>query len=166
MGTVQHSPGTEFSFVGIYKSYNRRLAALEAFVAQLNSGDADAVSTKETTTSTSHADLATVGPTCTVQVGLSGAVSVSSYAQGGPTAPGAGGASCFTWIEWTGPTSSFVLAAAMTDDGSNANLVPFGRTQLISGLTPEGVYTFKLQYSVSAGNTASFQDRNLYVQPI
>jgi hypothetical protein len=166
MGSVQHAPGTEFSFVSVFKDYKRRLAALEAFVAQLNSGAADDVSTKETTTSTTAADLATVGPTCTVQVGLSGAVSISSYAQGGPTAPGAGGASAFTWIYYTGPTSGTVLAAAMTDDGSNANLVPLGRTQLISGLTPEGTYTFKLQYSVSAGNTASFQDRNLYVQPI
>lgn len=127
---------------------------------ELSTGAAYAnVVNDQTTTSSTYADLATVGPSVTVNIGVNGTALVCI------------GAGIYT-------TSTTKLAAvsisgattrAATDTNSlrkddAAFTVKMGLTYIETGLNP-GSTTFKLQYRTTAG-TANFFDRTITVVPL
>lgn len=118
------------------------------------------ITTAETTTSGAAADLATVGPFVqNVTVGVSGAVIVSLSAR----ISNSGANYSETAVEVSGATTRAVQGSeAITLNG--ANVMRFGRTYVIDGLTP-GLNHFKMKYYVSAG-TGTFGDRYLVITPI
>lgn len=121
------------------------------------------VATAQGTTSTTYTDLATTGPSVTVNVPASGEVVVqvsATLTTGGTTQMGSMG---------------FVLSGANTLAASDANAAALrGATGVVNGritsgmchltgLTP-GTTTFKAVYKAS-GNTQTFTDRNIIVDP-
>lgn len=126
------------------------------------------VATVQTTTSTSYTDLATAGPAVTVTIGNSGRAIVfigaailsdaaspsvcnMSYAVSGATTIAAADSRAITVDTSSGPGGTGVAAS------------PSGFF-LVSGLTP-GTNTFTLKYRTSSGDTATFANRNILVQP-
>lgn len=119
------------------------------------------VATDQSTTSTSFTDLATVGPTVTVDTGTTVMV---FYATGCYNS----GANNLMEMSYA-VSGSTTIAAASTNaaliDGIVANNIPrISSFQLVSGLT-EGANTFTAKYRTSAG-TANFFNRELVVIPI
>lgn len=118
------------------------------------------VSTTETTTSTSPADLTTVGPTVTVEVGPSGRLLVAVSAQ----ARTSGAADyAYACVDVSGPTA---VAAGIAKSVRAAGTLFFGGsfTQVLTGLTP-GSYTVRAKYAVSAG-TGTFANREINAVPL
>ena len=118
------------------------------------------VTTFETTTSTSYADLATPGPEVTVTIGPSGRV----FLQGG----------AFAYVSDTNLTADIGLSvdgaaaipvAALENNfgGSGGTSPAFGR--LIENLTP-GEHTFRLRYLSSSGVQVGFEARWLVALPL
>jgi hypothetical protein len=119
------------------------------------------IQTSESTTSTSNADLATVGPTVTVTTGPNAVVfwgcqlenatatqqSLMDFAVSGASTRAA---SDTTALRYQSPNASNHIRAAMCD--------------LITGLTG-GSNTFKAKYWCSGG-TATFSRRRLSVMPL
>lgn len=119
------------------------------------------IATDESTTSTSFADLATVGPVVTVDTGTTALVFYST---------GVYNSGANNLMEMSYDVSgSTTVAASSTNaalvDGITANNIPrIGSFNLQSGLTP-GSNTFTAKYRTSAG-TANFFNRELVVIPI
>lgn len=123
------------------------------------------VATSQTTSSTSYADLATVGPSVTLTVPQSGEVTVEYSAW---TNHSAAGQSIFLSFAMSG---SNTLAA---NDANSAQIRQMaispgtlvgtvGRKIHLKGLTP-GTTTFTLKYKTTAAN-ATFADRHIIVEP-
>jgi hypothetical protein len=122
------------------------------------------VLTSQTTTSTTYTDLATVGPTVTLDVGANGLALVSVF--GHLQNSTASGESAFIGIALSGANT---VAAndnrALRYQPWTANAFgQFGATFLFGGLTP-GSTTFTLKYRTTAG-TATFVNRRLSVVPL
>jgi hypothetical protein len=123
----------------------------------------DKVDTQETTTSTTPANLATVGPTVTVTTGTKAIV-----IQGGRIGPNTNGATASVKMSWA---ISGATTRAASDDwaaggvGMGVNGVLYtSRWYLATALTA-GSNTFQAKYSVSSG-TGTFQFRSLHVLPL
>jgi len=121
--------------------------------------NAGLVVTSQTTTSTTYADLATVGPTATIEHGTSVEVTI--------------GAQILNSTNTISALMSFAISGAntraATDDVavgiSNNTLIWGSRTVLLTGLTP-GVSTFTAKYRVNGGSTLTAQDRRIHAKAI
>jgi hypothetical protein len=120
------------------------------------------ITTSETTTSTSYADLATVGPVITTTTGTSAMVFISSRMSNAA----AGAPSCTYMVSG----ASTIAAAAsqgmvLAVDGIAAGQsVNYTKVHFINSLTP-GSNTFTMQYASSA-STSTFSYRQLCVIPL
>jgi hypothetical protein len=119
------------------------------------------VGTGETTTSTSYTDLATVGPTVTLNTGTR-AIVLFGCAMDNNTANESG----FMGFEVSGASSLPASDTSATNyDGLAANSrVRMGRPYTISSLTA-GSNTFTAKYKVTGG-TGTFLTRQLAVFPL
>lgn len=119
------------------------------------------VPTDQSTTSTSFTDLATVGPTVSVDTGTTALVFYSSGVYNS-------GSNNLMEISYDVSGSSTIAASstnAAIMDGVTANNIPrISSFNVQTGLT-EGTNTFTLKYRTSAG-TANFFSRELVVIPI
>lgn len=120
------------------------------------------INTADTTTSTSFADMASVGPSVTLTTGVKALIVVSAeinnntISQAGRVAVDISGATTLA------PGNNDVLRQ------ETSGTAEFQRCSLVylqSGLTP-GVNTFKLMYSTVGSSTASFNFRNILVLPM
>lgn len=127
-----------------------------------------AVATSQTTTSTSYADLATVGPSVTVTIGQSGKALLSFAATMSNTQSSA---QDIIAVAISGATT---IAASDTNSLQHlttgaGDIRRYGLSYVVTGLTP-GVHTFKLQYRVqstgSGSGTGTFATRSLSVIPL
>lgn len=114
------------------------------------------IATQQATTSTSYADLATVGPAVTVETDTAAKVTITSLMFN------SGANVNVMSFAVSGATT---VAAADTKSLQVASAPGFrlSYTTLVTGLTP-GSNTFTAKYRTSAG-TATFQDREITVEP-
>jgi hypothetical protein len=119
-----------------------------------------AIATSQTTTSSTYADLATVGPSVTLTTGTLALVVVTSATSNSVT-----NATCFMSYAVTGATvSGAANNRALRFDGlSSGNVV---RASSMSPVTlTAGSNTFTAKYAVGAGSTGTFVDRSIIVIP-
>lgn len=131
-------------------------------IAQRTSGGA-VVATAQTTTSATYTDLATTGPSVTATTGTQALVFLQAAM------------SIDVNESWVG--CSFAVSGATTISAGNSwavsldgvpanNTVRRGVSRLVTGLTA-GSNTFTMKYKVAtAGNTGTFQYRELIVIPL
>jgi hypothetical protein len=120
-----------------------------------------AVSTAETTASTTYTDLTTVGPSATVTTGTQAYVIVTAR-QANNTAT----AECYTSFTISGATPTVAASDTFASFFQAPSVNGANRASaaiLVTGLTA-GSNTFKMQYRVSAG-TGTFSARQLAVIP-
>lgn len=119
------------------------------------------VSTGQTTTSTTYADLTTTTDQVTVDIGSSGMAQVNLYSQ-------------ISNSGTTGSVVSFAISGATTQAASDTYAIRWdavagyvgkmGASFVVTGLTP-GSTTFKMKYRVFAA-TGTFTDRRISVIPL
>jgi hypothetical protein len=123
--------------------------------------DGDTVLTPQTTMSTTFADLATVGPTVTVDTGPYALVLTHAQVEN------SGAGSAYAGVEVTGATSIAPALNRSINVFNSANTrIGAGTSVLYAGglvLTP-GSNTFTMKYLVSSG-TGTFGDRRIIVMP-
>jgi hypothetical protein len=121
----------------------------------------DAVVTQETTTSTSPADLATVGPTVTADTSN---IAIIFFRAG--ISNSTAGATAIAGYDTSGATTLAAnIARSISSDGLAANSrLRIGTTVFTDDLTP-GINVFKMQYWVSGG-TGTFIHRQISVIPL
>lgn len=126
------------------------------------------VATSQTTTSTTYTDLATVGPSVTVDIGASGLALVSFAATMQNTVASAQDilAVAVSGATTVAASDSEALQHLTTGTG---DIRRYGLTTLMTGLNA-GSNTFKLQYRVqstgSGSGTGTFSTRSLLVVPL
>jgi hypothetical protein len=121
------------------------------------------VATGETTTSTTAADLATAGPSVTVNIGASGKAKVSLRCR---MQNGTAGEFCVAYVTISGATTVAPTALLITVSGAIGSIYEVGATKIFSGLNA-GSTTFKMQYSVQvAHGTNTFTSREIIVEPV
>lgn len=121
------------------------------------------VTTSETTTSTTYADLTTTTDTVTVTIGANGVALVAIYAWFSNSTTVSSVYVSFAISGATTQAAADSMALFMTDPGANVNF-GMGSTFLVTGLTA-GSTTFKMKYRVNA-NTGTFQFRRISVVPL
>ncbi len=133
--------------------------------SKLATGAASAlVDTAESTASTSYADLATVGPTVTVTIGVNGVALVSIYSYNmlntGTSRTHMGFAVSGATTQAAADNYSVMVLA------SSANVPQIGGSAVfvLTGLTP-GATTFTAKYKVAA-SSSNFQGRRIAVVPL
>ncbi|MQB01588.1 MAG: hypothetical protein GEU78_15080 [Actinobacteria bacterium] len=118
----------------------------------------------EGTTSDSYANLGTVGPEVTVEIGASGECVVHLRSDmRNNTASGR----CVMSFEAVGPTAvapSDNRAIAATSSVANDQYW-LGGSELLQGLAP-GLYVFRAKYKRGVGGTANFAARTIIVTPL
>lgn len=115
------------------------------------------VATSQSTTSTTYADLATIGPVVTVTTGTQAILLMRA------SLINTAAANAFLAVTVTGASS--IPAADANSLALNTTVgARVGMPVWVSGLTP-GSNTFTLQYKVTSG-TGTFQDRHLGVIPL
>lgn len=124
-----------------------------------------AVATSQTTTSSSYADLGTVGPTVTATIGANGLALVVVH---GWTTGTIATANQFIGFAISGATTvaasdQFAAEHRISDTATGYNN-QLSATFLVTGLTP-GSNTFTSKYKTNAG-TATFFDRKITVIPL
>lgn len=140
-----------------------KLASGSVTPAKLATGASSAlVSTSETTTSTSYADLATTTDTVTVTIGANGIALVSI---GAGVTNNISNALCIVTFAASGTNT---IAAGVYETfyqtyGTGSNHKAYS-SFLITGLTP-GSTTFKMKYLVNGG-TGTFSVRRIAVVPL
>jgi hypothetical protein len=139
-----------------------QIAALNAFMAQINATSTDVVSASESTTSSTFTDLSTPGPSVTVNIGISGEALLTLQAFTSPTSNPLG-VTAQIGISIDGGAAYTVLE--MSNDANNANEITLSGSNLATGLTT-GSHTFKMQYAVSSGNSCTFATRQLTAVPL
>lgn len=127
------------------------------------SADTATVTTTQTTTSTSYTDLATVGPTVTVTVGVNGKVLVFMSSKVANNT-----ANAYTHVAFAVSGANTIAAADingiyMGNHGGTPDN-KFGIPIMLEGLST-GATAFTLKYKVSGG-TGTYQDRILGVVAI
>jgi hypothetical protein len=172
--SIDNIRGGSAAFLRRFQQIDNALTSIKTFIRTINSTQFVEVPTSESTTSTTYADLTTVGPVCdsaltpgpgvgpSVNAGAIGKVQVIASAFMAPTANPLG-VSASIGLSVDGAAAFTV--ASIENDVNNANASTVTGFALVEGLSP-GPHTFKLQYEVSAGNTCTFRDRALNVQPI
>lgn len=122
----------------------------------------EGILTSETTTATSFANLATVGPSVTVDTGPYALVLTHCQVEN------SGAGSAYAGVEVTGASSiAPALNRAINVFNSAGTRVGAGTAVLYAGgllLTP-GSNTFTMKYRVSSG-TGTFADRRIVVMPL
>lgn len=125
----------------------------------ISGGGNSFIFTDQTTTSTTFADLATVGPSVTITIGPSGCALVLWRCGLYKTA-----AQKFVGIDVSGANT----IAPVDNESIRKDDATFTQTQsrakLFTGLTP-GSTTFKMKYRTNSG-TGNFFSRNLTVIPL
>ncbi len=124
-----------------------------------NHGAAD-IATGEATSSTTYVDLATVGPSVTLETGTEAIIDLGATAN----RPGIG-FSGFVSVGVSGATTiaatdAMSAVASSPNSGYNVNLA---RTVRVTGLTP-GLNTFTLKYRCDGGGPWTFQNRSIAVR--
>jgi hypothetical protein len=126
-------------------------------------GNSDNVSTDQATSSTTYADLSTVGPSVTATTGVAAIVMLGCWMTNST-----GGARSIMSYSMSGATTTAAQdltgASVQITTSSSSCYVGSSRTYLHTGLTA-GSTTFKAQYKVSAG-TGNFSNRTLSVLPL
>jgi len=122
----------------------------------------DGILTSETTTSTTFANLATVGPSVTVDTGPYALVLIHCQVEN------SGAGSAYAGVEVSGATSyAAALNRAVNVFNSANTRIGASTAMLFHGgltLTP-GTNTFTMKYRVSSG-TGTFADRRIIVMPL
>lgn len=123
------------------------------------------ISTSQSTTATSYADLATVGPAVTVTIGSTGKALVSLHSS---IANATSGLASLYGFAITGATT--VAAADSTAIGFTSPVssggIRTGTTLLVTGLNA-GSTTFTAKYRMDPGTgPASYADRRIAVTPL
>jgi len=119
--------------------------------------------------SSAYTNLATPGPSVTVDVGDTGRCIVMI---GAAITPGSG-TTALMGVDVSGPTNRPAVAGSATDfDGAylfspsspNTIAAAFSRIQLQEGLTP-GTYTMMIKYRVAGASTCFWSNRNIVAIP-
>lgn len=118
------------------------------------------VAASEDTTSTTYADLTTVGPSVTVTVGASGKVLLHAKSRIQNNTAGSYGA---VGVVVSGANTIAAATILLSDNGAGY-LSEWGATTMLTGLAA-GSTTFKLQY-IAEGGSATFTTRELTVAPV
>lgn len=119
----------------------------------------------QSTTSNTYTDLATVGPTVTVNVGLRGCVLI--FISAGIYGANTGGKYMNVQLSGANTTTVTDLEQALRSDAAafaNSNGTS-GRFIFMSGLNP-GITTFTCKYRTTGAVTANFFSRRLSVLPL
>lgn len=128
----------------------------------LSQTGSEVITTSQATGSTVYTDLATIGPTVTRSIGLSGSalVTVTTFVFNGTLGA----------VNWMGYEVSGATSLAASDDRALAlhSMVANGQGRVSvvthqTGLNP-GLNTFTAKYRVNAGN-GTYLNRSLIVQP-
>jgi hypothetical protein len=119
------------------------------------------VLTAQGTSSTTYTDLATAGPSVTVDVPASGLVRVSIYCSHSSNDPGAIALMSFEVTGGNSVAAADVRAIGHVGNTGHRN----GFTFLLTGLNV-GSTTFTAKYRGSATFTATFSDRQIHVEPV
>ena len=118
------------------------------------------IATSETTTSTTFANLATAGPSVTVNVGSSGKVELVVRARAKNSAAN----DCYIGVDISGATTTAATTIWLHNGNGADVLGEFSAQTIVTGLAA-GSTTFKMQYAVAAG-TGTFSQRELTVKPV
>jgi len=120
---------------------------------------ADLITTSETTTSTTYANLATTGPTVTVTTSASCIVAIYCNMQNSSNA---------AWMSYgiTGATTNAEVDNRAIQVAANAAGQRVGAVFFHSTILTPGVNTFTAKYRVSTSGTGTFSDRRLMVIPM
>lgn len=123
--------------------------------------DSHTIATGETTTSTTYADLATVGPTVTATTGTRALVFIYMHASHGTA-----GGRAIAAVDVSGSTTVAASDNWALEQGCNtaANSVSAGICHLFTSLNA-GSNTFTVKYRTAAG-TATYSDRQMIVFPL
>jgi hypothetical protein len=136
--------------------------AITAYLAKAAPAQAK-LDTAESTTSTTYADLATVGPTVTATVGASGRVLVMFHAWGRNSVAD-GGALVSIALSGANTVAPSDARAGITHSAAAGVYGSMSWSEIVTGLA-EGSTTFTLRYRATA-NTATFANRRLIVIPL
>jgi hypothetical protein len=120
------------------------------------------IDTQQSTTSTSYADLATPGPSITVDTGTIAIVLFSAA-----SAASANDSAMLCSVAVSGASSvASSDARSLTIDGATANnYIRTSQFHIFTGLTA-GSNTFKMQYRVTSAVTGSWRQREIAVIPL
>ncbi len=138
-----------------------RFAFLDSGTPSRIVSDTIATAQATTTLTTSFGDLATTGPSVTLNVPQSGQVTVTVSCALQPSATGYMG---FTLSGANTQAATIARAAVGRTASGGDSLTTITRTIHLTGLNP-GTTTFKGVYRISTGLGATFQDRNIIVDP-
>lgn len=119
--------------------------------------DTAAVSTNQSTTSTSYTDLATSGPAVTVTTGTKALVIVTALIE-----PGQNNEGYMSYAVSGSTTVSAADSAALFFYRNTADTVASGMSKATSVTLTAGSNTFTAKYRVSGG-TAAFRTRSIFV---
>lgn len=148
---------TKVGITGSAASVSSVISAINQQIPQSAS-----VATSQTTTSTTYADLGTVGPSVTVTTGTIAIVTITASMSSSASADGA--------------AAAFAISGASTVNAADAmslsvNLLPVNgavqhsATYYVTGLTA-GANTFKMQYRAITAGTATFLNRQIIVESV
>ncbi len=122
------------------------------------------VATSQTTTSASYTDLATVGPICTVTIGVNGMAWVQMSADAQNNTANSYSVIAFDISGATTRAPAPPYESFYQHYSSNTEIkLSYG--VLVTGLTP-GITTFTLKYKIVTASTSTFQARELSVLPL
>lgn len=123
---------------------------------------ANRVATSQSLTTSSYADLATVGPSVTCTTGTSAIVFLNSTFTPAVTDTGCGMSFAVTGDS---DRSAADKDAILIDGTTGGNALRVGTNIFVSGLTP-GVNVFTAKYKSSGNNSTTFNDRFIGVLPL
>jgi len=109
----------------------------------------DTVDTNESSTSTTYTDLATAGPTITLDVGANGIAEIWWGARIAATAASAGGAYVGVGLNGADPGTTYDAVSGITDPDFATSVFGYRK---FTGLTP-GNNIFKLRYLTTSGSS-------------
>lgn len=123
---------------------------------------ADAIATLEATSSATYTDLATVGPSVTVDIGTSGRAIVMWGATISPSAAGTGGSVSFA-VSGATTIAATNWAALLINEGTTGPQLGAAKVAFVDSLNP-GSNTFTLKYQrLGVNANVSFFDRTIVV---
>jgi len=151
--------GNSIKPTGAIGAQNIDSASFPAFGAQ-----SDVINAAESTASASWGDLATVGPSVTVNIGASGLALVTLYANISNTS--STGRSEMSFAMSGANTQAATTGNALMQIAVSAGVAQGGSAvYLLSGLNP-GATTFTAKYERNVGGTSTFSGRKISVVPL
>jgi len=121
-----------------------------------------AVATNQTTTSTSYADLSTVGPQISVSTGT---IALVWFAAAQAHSANDNETACSVAVSGASTVAASNVWQHSTDGVTLGNYVRGSSFHAFTGLTA-GTNTFTMKYRVGASGTGSFQNREMMVLPL